>query len=713
MGAEFLGGISQGLDSVAAQSVNQIQQARKQREQLEAANIANEFESEAAEYLALEENNFDNSFDFNEKAKGWFSGRKEAYLSKIENGRTRRSTEAHILDYENRFNTHVSNFQIEAERGYQKELFRKALSNAVGQINAEPVEGVYFSNVQKIRQMMSGFAPEERALKAELAESFLSRTYFNSISTRYDEQHTQGKLTDKEYLAKGQNIAKLVNSPNYSFTASERGELFGSLSNKYLKVGKSQQALNRSAISKEFNAAYDLYTNNKTENLDPDLMERARNSLKTEQEIESFDFAIEMAPIKKQLNGALSYGKPEEAQSIISELEEERDSYIDSKDYVEAEKLNNLVDSSKKHLTQRSGKIAKNTAEAFKENPEIENFLDAGAVDLAAQKLIELSAGTVSPGHVKFLNNAEEASYANVLMSGNINNIKSAIRGLQQKYDIEVPGLPQGTTLYSNVVNQIAGIEGMPHSVIGVLYYGSNPIYGGEVTNYLLSGAKVADSGLSNKKLNEAIDKKLKDYSKALAKTSDVAFGPENFLSIHRSIIKDLAVGIKVGPGGVDFNVNDVVEKAMEKTLDTRYKATSEYYIPKEYAGGTYETLLGDGAFASKYTDQYMSTHPDFAEKDMLKYQGLLDIPGSETEAKVSRAQILSTGVFRPVDDGSKARLYVQFDQGRYFPWVVNDNRDDPEYLEIDYSKAESGSYDKHSNKKKRMIFGEEITGDI
>lgn len=660
MGAEFLSGLSQGLDKITVNSLQEAKQAVAQRESLEAANLANEFRAQMEEELIESENNYDYSGNYSEQKLQRFEEKQNEFLGGIQSDRVKRQLEEHLTRYKGSYNAHNLKFEIESERNHQKNLARQNQGARVGRFQANPVDDVYQAELLNIQNEFAGFDPSTREAYIQAETNAFNSSVVNTLANKIQTQFAEGKIaTPEEYkrLMQTQVISK-INDPKFFLTAESRNSLFLSYEAQTRKVSESLTKANTAALLGQSSSYLDLLANGQIE----------KDSLFEEQGLKAGTFTeedLEVARLSGGISRAIVNGNLDLAYDNASELEQQYQSAIGRDDFKSAEGIKKQLDAVNGAIARKQIAMVKNLPDAMASNMSLQDALDGGNIEAYANELWRLGSGMIPETDFKLLKSGQVQQYANILNNASPEQIQGAIQTLKQEYNFHITGTPNNKRAFDYVKSQIAGTKGLSLKARGMFLYGDNPIYGARFINALKAehGMAVTTADEFKKsELNASISKALQGYRKALATTSDVIFDQDNVIIFHEQLIAETAKGL-VQNG--DATPKDAVKMATEMTIGSRYDIVnstggSSHLLDKTFEGSQkYRDFIENTGAQKRFL---RSTIPSF--EDMLPEPGEMIKGLYGTEVGLPLNVIQNTGIFVPVESGSKLRLYVTYDLG-------------------------------------------------
>ena len=603
MASEFLSGLSQGLDRITANSLQEARQAVSQRESLEAANLANDFRAEMEEELIESENNYDYSGNYAENKLQRFDEKQNEFLTNIKSERVRNHLQKNLEQYKGNYNAHNLKFEIEAERGHQKNLARQNQSARIARYQANPSDGVYQSEILGIQNEYAGFDPSVRETYIQSQTSDFNTSVINTLANKIQTQFVEGKIaTPEEYkrLIETQVISK-INNPKFFLSPASRNSLFLSYEAKTREVSESLKKANTAALLGQSSSYLDLYSSGQTE----------KDLLFEEQGLKAGTFTqedLDVADLTNSVSGAIVNGNLDLARNSASDLQQQYQNAIGRDDFKSAEGIKKQLDAVNGAIAKKQTAMVKNLPDAMASNMSLQNALDGGNTEAYANELWRLGSSMIPETDFKLLKSGQVQQYANILNNASPEQVQGAIQNLKQEWDFHITGTPNNKRAFDYVKSQIAGTKGLSLKARGMFLYGDDPVYGARFINALKAehGTAVTTADEFKKsELNASISKELKGYRKALATTSDVIFDQDNVIIFHEQLIEETAKGLVQNGDAIP---KDAVKMATEMTIGSRYDIINS-------TGGSSHLLDKTFEGSQKYRDFIENTR---AQKSFL-----------------------------------------------------------------------------------------------
>jgi hypothetical protein len=693
MASEFLSSFSQGLDQVARSSLQEAQEIVQQKEALEAANLLNDFRMEREADLLESEQNYNNSGDFAERQKEKFEAAIGEKLSTITNDRVRRQFEKQVENYQGNYNTHTLKFQVEAEREYQQTLLAENRSFLIGKLAGNPTEENYIDGLAQIQETYKNFPDSNRKAYLNDGVSKYNSAYVDIIASSLDRQFAEGKIaTPEQYktLMETQVLSKIKNTDMY-FSAEARENLFLKYNDRSASISKELRKANYNALLGNGSSYLDLYASGRTTK-DPLFEQQLLDANIVTQD------DLEVADISSNISSSIVAGLPGQADRQVAQLAQELNQARSKDDYKKVEAIQRKMDAATGAIAKKRSEMVKNLPDALAMNAEIQNYEDAGNLEGHANALWRMGTGVVPEAEFKLLGSAKASQYVQALNSANPNLIQEAIGSIKRDYNFHITGSPNGKMAYEYVRDQILSTSGLNSKAAMLFEYADSPVHGALISNALsaeLGTAVTTADELSKKNLNAEINSGLQKYRDALDTTSDVVYDDTNIIIRHEKGIADLAKGlVQIGHSSPADAVKDAIDMTIGKKFNvvTNTKGQANLVPTNIQVSDKYNAFLKETQAQKSFIRDKIN-QPEIQE--LLPDAGEIFNTSFGTAMGVEKRNIINTGVFVPVEGGSKLRLYATHQVDGLtgnMPVMLRNG----EYIDIDAGEFETGRLDKH-----------------
>lgn len=742
MGAEFFGQLGQSLDRVAADSFRQQQIINDRQEALDALEISNNFEVDLGTKELEARKNYQFDGKYTENANQRFEQLKQQTLSNIKGDRVKARVAQGLEKYKGQFQLSNLAFQNGAQQLKQQEQLDDALSMEMGAISINANRDQVAISQEKLFQLNEGLPPEKRIAADQEIKDRTFQTYFDTKASGSIEAYSQGNLTQKELAASFDGILAELSDSKVDLSSRQRQSLISAYQNKKISALKNLRTVNKQAAINKWSSALSLQSQNRRALTEDDL----NNYLRFVENEPDKQVARLQFEISKQKGGILDdieQGDRGAALSKIDNFETLSEQAIANNDVVKAAQYTAAAESLKQTYQQKFKEIQNSVIDAFPFDAELERKYQDDPKAFVTDSIAKAQGVGIRADSANFLKGTDKQQAINILTSNDFDGIKQYFGNLRNKWDFQHESLPDGHTPFDSIIGDVLADKNIPNNAKGVLMYGMDKDYGNLIMDLARVDVPVSAEkayGKSKADVSKKTMKLLKPYAKALANSGDFQ-SSESFLTLNANVITDLvfrsayspkvqkALGISdSGTFGTGLGaINDAVEKIAAITIEGSYDISkdaqgNDIMLHKDFANEAYKDALKSPTFYESFvnnsispmlrieetTDSGTPTAGTFLENVSSALEQRLttkadaeyalkfkkDIKSLTPEerkrvvykdvyADVLIKQILESGSFRPVQNTSRARLYVDYD-GQSFPLSING-----EYFEFGSSDEE------------------------
>lgn len=733
MGAEFFGELGQSFENVSRDAFRQQQIINDRQEALDALEISNNFEIDLGAQELEARNNYQFDGKYTEDALRRFEEQKQKALSGIKNDRVKRRVSENLEKYKGQFQLSNLAFQNGAQQIKQKEQYDDALSIELGSISINPnTEQVKLSQ-EKLFQTVQNLPPEERIKAEQEIKDSTFQMRYDTLASNAIEGYSTGTLTREGLTGAFDGILQELSSSKSDLSSSKRAALIQSYQNKKNTTLKNLRAINKAAATNKWNAVTFLQSENRRELTEDDLNNYLQ-FLDNDTDKQVAQMQYEISKQKGALLDDINSGDRDSALQKIQDFKNLSDQAIANNDPVKATQYATAANTLQATFNDKFKQVQESVIDAFPYDTELKRQYEDDLKGFVTNAVTKAQSLGIRPDSTNFLTKQDREQAISILTSGDFDGIKQYFRDLEQKWNFQHESLSDGNTPYESILGDIIADKRVPNNVKGFLMYGMQKDYGNLIMD--LSRLEVPEGankayGKSSAAITEKVLKKLKPYAKALANSGDFQ-SSGNFIALNSNVISDLAFKSAFSPKvkkalGLDSSLKDAIDKITEITIEANYDISkdaqgNDILINKQFANDRYKQTLADPVFFESFvkdsispklrltatTEQEVPTaslafenvssgleaaittkaDAEYAlkiKKDIteLTPEDRARVVYQEVFADTLVKQILDSGSFRPVQNTSRARLYVDYG-GQSFPLSLNG-----EYFEIGSSDEE------------------------